>query len=144
MAWTIIEIPSEIWTSMLRHVQDSSPEEACGLLGGRGTRASLAIPIENELHSPTRFRMAPAAQIESMLRLERLGLDMLAIYHSHPSGPSQPSLTDLAEAAYPEAAYLVWFPSPEWSCLGFDLSGSEPRSIIVLRPAGGSHDLVGE
>jgi proteasome lid subunit RPN8/RPN11 len=135
MARFAIDIPMDVWTTMLDHVQAISPEEGCGILGGRGDRAHLAIPVENELHSATRFRMAPAAQIEVMFSLDQLGLDLIAIYHSHPSGPAEPSPTDLAEAAYPEAAYLIWCPSPEWTCRGFDLSGTEPRPILVRRLA---------
>jgi proteasome lid subunit RPN8/RPN11 len=131
MARLEIDIPFDVWTIMLNHVQAVSPEEGCGVLGGRGDRAQLAIPVENELHSATRFRMAPEAQVEAMFRLDQLGLDLIAIYHSHPSGPAEPSLTDLAEAAYPEAAYLIWRQSGEWTCRGFDLSGAGARPMLV-------------
>jgi proteasome lid subunit RPN8/RPN11 len=131
MARLEIDIPFDVWTSMLDHVKAVSPEEGCGILGGRGVRAQLAIPVENELHSDMRFRMAPEAQIEAMFRLDQLGLDLIAIFHSHPSGPAEPSPTDLAEAAYPEAAYLIWCPSPEWNCRGFDLSGEGARPMLV-------------
>lgn len=135
MARRTIDIPSDVWITMLDQVQSIFPQEGCGILGGREDRASLAIPIENELHSATRFRMAPAAQVEAMFKLDQLGLDLIAIYHSHPSGPAEPSPTDLAEAAYPDAAYLIWSPSPEWTCRGFDLSGADWRPILVRRLA---------
>jgi proteasome lid subunit RPN8/RPN11 len=31
----------------------------------------------------------------------------LAIYHSHPQGPSVPSPTDIAEAFYPDSVYII-------------------------------------
>jgi proteasome lid subunit RPN8/RPN11 len=133
MARTEIEVPSDVWAVMLEHVQRCLPEEGCGLLGGRGLRARLALPIENALHSRSRFRMAAQAQLDGMLKLETLGLELTAIWHSHPGGPPGPSATDLADAAYPEAAYLIWSPKPDWSCHGFDLSRSTPQPIAVLR-----------
>jgi proteasome lid subunit RPN8/RPN11 len=64
--------------------------------------------------------MEPEEQVRIFLSLEKLGWDLLAIYHSHPSGPDHPSSTDLAEAAYPESVYLIWFPQEsEWACRGF-------------------------
>ncbi len=99
MGMSAIELPSGVWAAMFEHVLACLPEEACGLLGGKGERANLAIPVENQLRSPTRFRMAPVAQLEAMLRLEQLGLDLVAIFHSHPNGPPTPSHTDLDEVS---------------------------------------------
>jgi proteasome lid subunit RPN8/RPN11 len=42
-----------------------------------------------------------------MLDLEERGLEMLAIYHSHPHGPETPSTSDIAQATYPESAYVI-------------------------------------
>ena len=91
---------------MQEHVTECLPEEACGLLGGQGGRAEIVLPVENVLHSPSRFRMEPSEQIRAMTEIEQRGLELMAIYHSHPSGPEVLSATDLAELAYPEAIYL--------------------------------------
>jgi proteasome lid subunit RPN8/RPN11 len=131
-----LEIPADIWDAMLEHVRACLPEEACGLLAGSGDQVLTALPVENAIHSATRFRMVPEAQVEAMTHIEALGQDLVAIYHSHPNGPPGPSATDLAEAAYPEAAYLIWSQVPTWSCQGFDLSGPEPRRIRVVRQTG--------
>lgn len=67
-----------------------------------------------------------------MLRIEGLGLDLVGIYHSHPSGPPGPSPTDFADAAYPEAAYLIWFPGGGgWACRAFDLLGDPGAEIPI-------------
>ncbi len=113
-------VSTDGWQAMIRHVRSCVPEEACGLLGGVGGRATVVLPIENQSHSTIRFRMEPAAQVRAMMDLERTGQELLGIYHSHPSGPSSPSATDVAEAAYPEVAYLVWSPTGEgWQCEAF-------------------------
>jgi proteasome lid subunit RPN8/RPN11 len=128
-----IVIPDPVFIAMLEHVRACLPEEACGLLGGMGGRAVVALPVENALHSATRFRMAPEAQVAAMLELERRGLELTAIWHSHPSGPPEPSAIDTAEAAYPEAGYLIWTQTPAWTCRAFDLSGAEPCPISIVR-----------
>ena len=122
---------------MLDHVRACLPEEACGVLAGRNGRVSQVWTIENAAHSPVRFRMQPRAQVRALLDLEAQGLELLAIYHSHPSGPPYPSATDLAEAFYPEAAALIWCSdSGQWHARAFDLSRPVPVELPleVLAP----------
>ncbi len=92
---------------MLAHVSGLWPEEACGLVGGRDGRAVRLYPVENVRHSPVAFEMEPLQQIRAMLAMEAEGLELIAIYHSHPSGPARPSPTDVALAYYPDAVQLI-------------------------------------
>lgn len=119
---------------MLRHVLECYPEEACGLIGGEGAQARLVLPVVNALHSPTAFRMDPAGQIEAFWKLDGTGLDLTAIYHSHPLGPAMPSPTDLAEFAYPGAACLIWSPAGEggWQVRAFALDAAGSREIALF------------
>ena len=121
---------------MLEDVRRSLPNEACGLLAGVGEEVRLVLPVRNEAASPVRFRMAPREQLAAFRRIEEAGLQLLGIYHSHPGGPDHLSPTDLAEAAYAEAAYLVWFPTPKgWRCRAFRLDRARPEEIpLVLEP----------
>ena len=92
---------------MLAHVAGLWPEEACGLVGGRDGRAVRLYPVENTRHSPVAFEMDPLQQIKAMLAMEAEGLDLIAIYHSHPDGQARPSATDVANAYYPDAVQLI-------------------------------------
>jgi proteasome lid subunit RPN8/RPN11 len=109
-------LPGPLRQQMLEHALTRLPEEACGLLGGRREdlnspfTAAAVLPIENELHSPVRFRMAPAEQLKAFYWLEENGLELTAIFHSHPQGPDHPSATDLAEFAYPGVLMLILSP----------------------------------
>jgi proteasome lid subunit RPN8/RPN11 len=96
----------EIW----KHLDACRPQEGCGLVGGREGRAALVLPVENLLHSPVRFQMEPIAQLRAMETIDRAGLELAAVYHSHPAGPAHPSATDLAEFYYPEALALIVSP----------------------------------
>lgn len=107
-----IQISQAILDQMLQHILSCLPEEACGLLGGSlaSGRARVCLPIENEVHSPTRFRMEPSAQLNAFYEFEQKGLDLVAFFHSHPAGPPMPSPTDLEEFAYPGVLTLIWAP----------------------------------
>src|SRR5690606_9974314 len=91
----------------LAHATACLPHEACGLLAGQDGRAERLFPIENVLHSPVAYEMEPQQQVRAMLAIEDGGLELLAIYHSHPDGPPRPSPSDVAQAYYPDTVYLI-------------------------------------
>jgi len=111
---------------MLQHVRTCLPEEACGLIGGFQNRASLIFPVENEFHSPSRFRMKAEEQLSVFLTLEENELDLIGIYHSHPTGPAFPSQTDQSEFAYPGTAYLIWsLLNADWKVHGYRMNDGQ-------------------
>lgn len=113
-------IGRSLYQTMLEDVIRRAPEEACGIVAGRNMQASHLYVVTNELHSQVAFRMHPQEQISVFLDLERQELEMLAIYHSHPSGPKVPSETDLAEFAYPGVFSLIWYPQNNtWDCRAY-------------------------
>lgn len=98
------------WAAVVAHLQACLPEEGCGLLGGHADRVALALPIENVEHSPVHYHMEHRALVAAFGRLEKLGLDLLAAFHSHPGGPFGVSDSDVREWQYPEAALVVCVP----------------------------------
>lgn len=115
---------------MRRHVSDS-PIEACGLLAGKDQHALSVIPISNMLDSPIRFRMDALEQLRAFEQMERDGLDLVAIYHSHPAGPIEPSPTDVAEAAYP-VINIIWAPAiGEWQARGFWIENGQAVEVAL-------------
>jgi proteasome lid subunit RPN8/RPN11 len=121
-----IHISHQDWEIMRSDVARRAPEEACGLLAGRraGTTCQVTIvfPMTNLLHSATRYRLDPAEQLAVFDQIDSLGLELVGIYHSHPAGPDHASPTDIAEAYYPEAVYLIWFVRDgEWACNAFTI-----------------------
>jgi len=118
---------------MLEHVLRCLPEEACGLVGGSGSRARIVFPIVNRLHSKVKFEMEPHEQLTALRWLEEHGLDVIAIFHSHPRGPRVPSQTDIEHFNYPPAATLIWTPQEaEWLVQGFLIADKivEPLELI--------------
>jgi len=103
----MVRLPAALYERMLAHLYSLYPEEACGLIGGRDGLAERLYHVENILHSPVAYEMEPLQQIRAILAIEAEGMDLLAIYHSHPDGPARPSPSDVAQAYYPEQAQLI-------------------------------------
>lgn len=113
-------LPRPLWCEMEAHVAGLAPQEACGLLAGRGSQAQAVYPVRNELASPTHFRMDAAQQWVAFQRIQAAGQALLAIYHSHPAGPDHPSQQDLQQAGYPGVTQLIWSPQAGlWGCAAF-------------------------
>lgn len=94
---------------ILRHARAALPAEAVGILGGRPDdgRAVAAVPLPNLAGSRPAFLADPRAQYEAEKGLRRLGLAVLAVYHSHPGGGATLSPTDQAFAARLPLAQVV-------------------------------------
>ncbi|MEJ5223509.1 MAG: M67 family metallopeptidase [Anaerolineales bacterium] len=112
-------IPAWCWDAMQAHVSHLAPQESCGLLAGRGQEVTAIFLVANELASPVRFRMEAREQLRALEQIDAQGLDLLAIFHSHPSGPSTPSATDIAEAVYPVVNIIWTCAGGNWQARGF-------------------------
>jgi [CysO sulfur-carrier protein]-S-L-cysteine hydrolase len=120
------------WQTMIQSVSNCLPEEGCGLLAGVGDYIHEVIPVENIEHSPVRYRMAPQDQLKAFLHMEEKSLELLGIYHSHPQGPETPSETDIAEAYYPEAIYVIISKmTSEWRMRGFSLQNKLLQEVVI-------------
>ncbi len=115
---------------ILSHVQREWPLEACGLLGGIGRRVLAVYPTRNALASPVRYRVHPEDLVRVMLDLEARGWALVGIYHSHPHGPPVPSATDITEAYYPDAVYVIAAPvQGEWRLRAFRIQDGRVREV---------------
>jgi len=127
-----LSIPLADWKNMQQHVAALAPEEACGLLAGKDCRVSQHFAIENELHSYNRFRMEAQAQLNAFLRMEKLNIDLLAYYHSHPTGKGEPSATDLAEFLYPDVFMLIWYQQDDiWQAKAWSIEEKSYSPVII-------------
>jgi proteasome lid subunit RPN8/RPN11 len=97
---------------MLWHARAEAPRECCGLLAGviraDGTgEARLRYPLLNALASPVEFESEPVSLFSAWNDIRRQRLDVLAIYHSHPTSEPVPSRTDLARNWSPDVVNLI-------------------------------------
>jgi proteasome lid subunit RPN8/RPN11 len=117
---------------LIRYSKSAYPNEACGLLVGHGA-ADRFIPMKNIAAEADRYEMDPAELISTLRGLRDTGEELIAIFHSHPHGPAEPSKVDIERAYYPEAAHLiVSLAEPERPrALAFRIAGGEAIPIEV-------------
>lgn len=88
-----------VHTELVDHAVACAPLEACGLLGGTSASVTRFVPVLNSTASPTRFALDGAELLAAESTIERAGLEVVGVMHSHPSSPAWPSDTDLRDAA---------------------------------------------
>ncbi|MEW6649149.1 MAG: M67 family metallopeptidase, partial [Chloroflexota bacterium] len=106
---------------MENHVRAHLPEEACGMLGGRGESVELVAPVANQARSAVRYYMDPREMLAAFELFHKLNIELVATFHSHPAGPAVPSETDVREFYYPGTAMLIWSPlaAMDWQVRAF-------------------------
>ncbi|PYS42913.1 MAG: hypothetical protein DMG14_02515 [Acidobacteria bacterium] len=101
-----LTLAPDILEQLIEYAKNAYPHEACGLLVGRNA-ADRFIPITNISAHAREYEMDPGELIAALRSLRDMGEELLAIFHSHPHGPAEPSKTDIERAYYPEAAHLI-------------------------------------
>ena len=99
-------LPAHILEQLIQHARDAYPNEACGLLVGRES-VNRFIATKNISSDPHHYEIDPSELISIFRSLRQTGENLLAIFHSHPHGPAEPSRTDIERAYYPDAAHLI-------------------------------------
>lgn len=102
-----MKIPQTIIDEILAHAREGYPDEVCGLMAGSDGTISRVFRTTNIDKSSISYMMEPAEQFRAFKEMRAEGLELMAIYHSHPTSPAYPSQTDVRLAYYPEAAYLI-------------------------------------
>ncbi len=139
-----LQVPRPLVEEMLAHAQAELPNECVGLLagelaegdGGRLGRVVARYPLVNAAASPREYLSDPASMFAACKDMRRRGLDVLAVYHSHPTSAPVPSRTDLARNYSPEVVNFIislmgmepqirgwWltdadYREAEWDCVG--------------------------
>lgn len=116
---------------MIAHAYAGFPDEACGLLGGRGVHPSdgtgeLFVPCTNADASSRTFTIDGPEQVRAEVAIEDAGLELVGVVHSHTHTDAYPSPTDVEKASNP---FLVG-----WRWLLVSLRHAEPvvRSYVVV------------
>jgi [CysO sulfur-carrier protein]-S-L-cysteine hydrolase len=120
-----LSLPSSLRDQIVEHAKAGEPNEACGLIGGRGGVATSFHPVRNADESPYRYTVHPDDLVRVWAELEDADDEIVSIYHSHTKSAPFPSRTDVELASWPDAAYLI-----------VSLR-SDPAELAAFRIAGG-------
>jgi proteasome lid subunit RPN8/RPN11 len=104
-------VPPELYAAMIGQARAEAPLECCGLLAGRVHRGvafvEVRYPLANEAASPVEFVSGARGMFDATRDIDRRGLRVLAVYHSHPASPPVPSKTDLARSYSPDVVNVI-------------------------------------
>lgn len=114
-----LSLTNEQLNQMIAHVEAHLPLEACGLLAGKGSSVESVLMVSNQAQSPVRYVMDPMEQLHAFEWIDSQGLDLIGIFHSHPTGPEIVSATDLLESAYAVVYIILARVDGAWRTHGF-------------------------
>jgi len=129
----VLLLPSDIRDQIVAHAVDSLPAEAVGVLAGTGSQVRKAFALRN-LGGQHSFLAHPCDQFQAEMAMRSQGMDILAIYHSHPDGCVCLSDFDRVMAMPWKCAQLIIgvdTRSKEAKLAGYRLSGHLPVEIDV-------------
>lgn len=112
-------LTKEQYKKMIAHVESHLPLEACGLLAGRDSKVESVLEVANQAQSPLRYVMDPIEQLNAFEWIDSNKMDLVGIFHSHPTGPETVSPTDVAEAAYAVVYVILARAGNTWRARGF-------------------------
>jgi len=103
-----VTIASEALGQIVTAADRSPHREVCGLLLGGRDRIERVVPCRNVAADPAqRFEIDPAALLAAHRQARGGAAAVVGNYHSHPSGSSDPSPRDAADAAPDGSLWLI-------------------------------------
>ncbi|HEX4735873.1 MAG TPA: M67 family metallopeptidase [Thermoleophilaceae bacterium] len=100
-----MEISQAQLDDVVAHAQADAPNECCGYMRLKDGTVDEVVRAQNLRSSPYGYEIDP----KSLLAANDLDDDGfgVAIYHSHPRSPAEPSQTDINLAHYPHWLYVI-------------------------------------
>ncbi len=124
-----LQIPNNIFRQILKQAKAEAPIEACGILAGKDGEVEKLYKMTNADQSSDHFMMEPKEQFKVAKDIRSAGLEMLAIYHTHPTTPARLSAEDIRLAVTPDVAYvIVSLQDTEPAVKGFLIEDGDPLS----------------
>ncbi|HWI66472.1 MAG TPA: M67 family metallopeptidase [Symbiobacteriaceae bacterium] len=100
-------IPEVLYRRMINQCLEERPLEACGLFGGASGHVTMALATDNAERSPILYRVDERQLIAAHREIQAAKQEIIGIYHSHVKTDPVPSLTDIEQATFPEAFYVI-------------------------------------
>ena len=100
---------------IIDHCTAGLPNESCGMLAGKDGTVEKVYCMKNAKPGPDYYEMEPEEQFRVMKDIRDADLQMIGLFHSHPTGQAYPSSVDVEQAYwpgtqlpnYPDAVYVI-------------------------------------
>ncbi|MGM0461696.1 MAG: M67 family metallopeptidase [Fibrobacterota bacterium] len=103
----MIKISQNVYDDMVAHAREGMPLEICGYLGKKDSRVILGRRMKNIDASREHFTLDPAEQFAVLREFRNSGVEIAAVYHSHPETPARPSREDIRLAHDEKISYII-------------------------------------
>lgn len=122
MRFARLVVPDLLLEELFSHARAEAPLECCGLLAGHirdGVGiATIPYAITNAARSATEYETDARDMLSAFRAMRESGIELLAIYHSHPASEPVPSCRDIDRNTYGESViHLI-----------VSLAGAEPEA----------------
>ncbi|MCE4625417.1 MAG: M67 family metallopeptidase [Desulfurococcales archaeon] len=122
---------------VMLEIASASREEATGVIigvrGGDSVKCYALVMVENVEGSGTRFTMSPWDIVVAYTVAEKLGLEVVGLYHTHPCGAPYPSPRDRRYMPLWPLPWLIASPSGLAAWL-YDKSTGSVRRLRLEEP----------
>jgi proteasome lid subunit RPN8/RPN11 len=108
------------YDAMVAQARAELPNECCGLLAGsveetartesqkmKVGRVLERYPLVNNAASPREYLANDRSLFDAYRDMRNRGIDLLAVYHSHPASDPVPSKKDLAQNYFEDIVHLI-------------------------------------
>ena len=92
---------------MFLHAKEDAPLEACGYLAGIDDLVVKLYRMTNIDQSNAHFSFKPEEQFHVVKTARKKGIELLAVYHSHPETPARPSEEDIRLAYDSSISHII-------------------------------------
>jgi [CysO sulfur-carrier protein]-S-L-cysteine hydrolase len=108
----VASLAADIVQALIDHARAEVPNEACGLIVGdryaaEGGQALRYEPARSRTPSPYVYEIHPDDLLRLTIATDEAEEVFWAIAHSHTHTPARPSPTDIRQALYPDALYIL-------------------------------------
>jgi proteasome lid subunit RPN8/RPN11 len=134
-----LTLPRTLADEMIGHCLAGRPNEACGLLAARDGEIAKVLKMTNAAGSPVRYALDPKEQFTAYRLLDREGLDLAGVFHSHTHTEAYPSPTDVRLASEDVPYVIVSLVADPPSIRAFRIvkaSWTDPKGDIEEIPVG--------
>ena len=107
-----VGIPAAMVQQLIDHARTGFPNEACGVIVGDAPAAAGGRPLRwepaaNVAASPFRYEIDPDELYRLTVAVDDADEAFWGIVHSHTHTAARPSATDVGQAFYPDALYIL-------------------------------------
>jgi proteasome lid subunit RPN8/RPN11 len=117
----VLSLSTHVHRQILGHCLSGLPNEACGLVAGDSAagHVSHCFPTRNVAASAKLYTVDPREHLQAELEAEKLGLELIGVFHSHTHTDAYPSRTDVEQASTPLS-------DPRWHYVLVSLRDTHP------------------